>query len=72
MELLFNIFISWAPMAILIGVWVYFMRRKSRQGQYLDLSREYMTEHIAETKRLNANLERIASSLESKTMAKNA
>jgi len=38
-----------------------------KQGQYFEQVPSYMAEHIAETKRLNANLERIASVLESRS-----
>jgi ATP-dependent Zn protease len=59
--------VSWGPMLLLIAAWFYFMRRSGgmRQGQYFDEVRAYMKEHVAETKRLNANLERIAATLES-------
>lgn len=64
-------FLSWGPMLLLIGVWAFFMRRwrvtQQRQSDYMDEVRSYLTEHIAETKRLNQNLERIASALEEKT-----
>ncbi|REM67725.1 hypothetical protein DSI38_09625, partial [Mycobacterium tuberculosis] len=58
--------IGWAPMLLLIAVWLYLVRRTGgmKQSQYFDEMRNYMTAHIAETKRLNANLERIASVLE--------
>ena len=66
MQTFMQLVISWGPMLLLIGVWIYFMRRSGsmKQGQYLEAVRGYMSEHIAETKRLNANLERIASVLE--------
>ena len=66
MRTLIDILISWGPMLLLIGVWIYFIRRSGgmKQGQYFDEVRGYMSEHIAETKRLNSNLERIALTLE--------
>ncbi|HEX7864380.1 MAG TPA: hypothetical protein VF555_05500 [Variovorax sp.] len=66
MQTLLNIAISWAPMLLFISVWLYLVRRTGgmKQSQYVDEMRNYMTAHIAETKRLNANLERIASTLE--------
>ncbi|MES2318052.1 MAG: hypothetical protein V4631_11225 [Pseudomonadota bacterium] len=69
-----ELFISWAPMILLIGVWIYFMRRSGamKQGNYLDNVKEYMSEHLAETRRLNANLERIAGILESQNTGANA
>ena len=69
MHTFIDIFISWGPMLLLIAVWIYFMRRSGsmKQGQYLDEVRTYLTEHIAETKRLNSNLERIAAALEGRS-----
>jgi ATP-dependent Zn protease len=60
--------ISWAPMLLLIGVWIYFMRRSGglKQGQYFEEVRNYLSDHIAETRRMNANLERIAAVLEAR------
>jgi 5-methylthioribose kinase len=64
-------FYSWGPMLLLIGVWAFFMRRfrgtQQKQSDYMDEVRSYLTEHIAETKRLNQSLERIAFAIESKT-----
>lgn len=63
-------FFSWGPMLLLIGVWVFFMRRwrgtQQKQSDYMDEVRTYLTDHIAETKRLNQNIERIAVALEAK------
>ncbi|MBS0307548.1 MAG: hypothetical protein JSS58_01125 [Proteobacteria bacterium] len=66
MHTLFDILISWGPMLLLIGVWIYFIRRSGgmKQGLYFEQVRSYMSEHIVETKRLNTNLERIAAVLE--------
>ncbi|MGJ7605653.1 hypothetical protein ACSFA7_15040 [Variovorax sp. LT1R20] len=60
--------ISWAPMLLLIGVWIFFMRRSGglKQGQYFEEVRNYLSDHIAETRRMNANLERIAAALEAR------
>ena len=53
---LFSVILSWVPMLLLIGVWVYFLKRKSpTQEQQLDLVR-----------RNNELLERIAVALERK------
>ena len=53
MRSLFDLAVSWGPMLLLIGVWIYFMRRSGgmKQGQYFEQVRAYMSEHIAETKR---------------------
>ena len=60
--------ISWAPMLLLIGVWVFFAQRAQRtqqkQHDYMAVVQTYVAEHIAETKRISQNLERIASALE--------
>jgi ATP-dependent Zn protease len=63
-----DMLISWAPMLLLIGVWVFFAQRAQRaqqkQQNYMAVVQTYVTEHIAETKRISQNLERIASALE--------
>ena len=68
MSTFISILISWGPMLLLIGVWIYFIRRSGgmKQGQYFEEVRSYMKEHIAETKQLNKNLERIVSALEAR------
>ncbi|ATA55801.1 hypothetical protein CKY39_23125 [Variovorax boronicumulans] len=60
--------ISWGPMLLLIGVWIFFMRRSGglKQGQYIEEVRHYLSDHIVETRRMNANLERIAAALEAR------
>ncbi len=63
-----DMLISWAPMLLLIGVWVFFAQRAQRaqqkQQDYMAVVQTYVTEHIAETKRMSQNLERIANALE--------
>jgi hypothetical protein len=68
MHSLLDLVVSWGPMLLLIGVWLYLVRRSGgmKQGQYFEQVRAYMSEHIAETKRLNSNLERIAAVLEAR------
>jgi len=68
MQTFVGLVISWAPMLLLIGVWIYFMRRSGglKQGQYFEEVRNYLSDHIAETRRMNANLERIAAVLEAR------
>jgi ATP-dependent Zn protease len=65
-----DILISWAPMLLLISVWVFFAQRaqraQKRQQDYMMVAQTYVTEHIAETKRISQTLERIASALESR------
>ena len=56
-----NAFISWLPFILLIGFWVFFMRKATglgKQGPYMDRAMEHMT-------RQEALLERIAKALES-------
>lgn len=66
-----DILLSWGPMLLLIGVWIFFMSRSrgslQKQSDYMDQVRTYVTEHIAETKRMNQTLERIAIALERKS-----
>jgi ATP-dependent Zn protease len=68
MQTFLGIVISWGPMLLLIAVWIFFMRRSGslKQGQYLEEVRNYLTDHIAETRRMNANLERIAAVLDAR------
>ncbi len=66
-----DILLSWGPRLLLIGVWIFFMSRSrgslQKQSDYMDQVRTYVTEHIAETKRMNQTLERIAIALERKS-----
>ncbi len=57
--LLFEVLISWFPMVILIGVWFYFMKKNGSSNMS-----EYLKDHIEETRKMNANLERIAVAVE--------
>ena len=59
-----KIFLEWLPLLLFGGVMVYFLRKGGSQSQYIEHAKAYMTEHLAETKRLNANLERIAGLME--------
>lgn len=63
-----NLLISWGPILVLIGFWIYFIGRSGglKQGDYFEQVSKYMAEHIAETKQLNTNLERIATALEAR------
>ena len=59
MDFYTKIFINWLPMFILIGLWIYIMKRGQigKQGSYLQQS-------IEEQKVMNGFLQRIADSLE--------
>lgn len=67
---LLSILASWAPMLLLIGVWIYFMRRmgpmQRNRDQWMEVMKTYAVEHIAEIRRQNAALERIAIAMENK------
>lgn len=54
-----DIFINWFPMIVLIGVWMYFLRRM-RGGPYS----KYQQESMDLTRRQVECLERIAAALE--------
>lgn len=68
MQTFVDIFVSWGPMLLLIGVWVFFMRRwrgtQRKQLEYMADVQSYLKGHLAETERINKNLERIANALE--------
>lgn len=51
--------ISWVPMLLLIGVWVYFMRQYRASSQS-----EYLKRYTESLERCEVSLERIADSLE--------
>lgn len=58
--------ISWLPFLLLIGLWFWFsrtngMRARGSSGATLI---ELYEQQVVETRRMNANLERIAASLE--------
>jgi hypothetical protein len=58
--------VSWLPSLVLIGLWFWFsrtngMRARGSSGATLI---ELYEQQVAETRRMNANLERIAVSLE--------
>ncbi len=57
---LVSILISWAPMLLLIGVWIFFMRKQGQEGFSMPGDRE----RLEELRRQTRLLERIADSLE--------
>ncbi len=62
---LIGVLVNWFPMLLLIGVWIYFMRRMGIYGGRYGMTHgEYLKEHLEETRRLNQNLERIAHAIE--------
>ena len=57
---LLAVLLNWFPMLLLIGVWIYFMRKMNMGTK----RRGYFTEYLEEMRHMNQNLERIASVLE--------
>jgi hypothetical protein len=58
--------LAWLPFVVLILVWVWVGRKNGLMGRASSGSSmlELYEQQVAETRRMNANLERIASSLE--------
>lgn len=55
-----GILINWFPMLLLIGVWIFFLRRMGG-GRYMS---QYQRDYIAMAQRQTEVLERIAAALE--------
>jgi hypothetical protein len=72
MKTLSDLMVSSFPIFILVGFWWYFMRRyrgtQEKQTDHIVQVKTYLTEHLAETRRVNDNLGRIAKALESKNV----
>lgn len=62
---------SWGPLLLIFGVWIYLSRKSNalEQGPQFEEMKKYLVEHLAETKLLNINLDRIATALEKKSAA---
>ena len=64
MDTFIQVFISWFPMIILIGVWIFFMRKmKGPQNQtiiYLEKQNKLMKEYIKVSERIAVSLEKIS------------
>ena len=58
--------LDWVPILIFLGVLIYFLRKAGSLNQkaHLEAVKTYMTEHVAEQKRTNEMLARIATALE--------
>lgn len=52
------------PILLLIGVWIFFMKRMSKASPAVNTQLECMTAQLEETRRMNQTLERIATALE--------
>ena len=61
-----RLILDWIPFIIFIGVLIYFMKKGigGRQAKCMDSMMEYYANHLEETRKINANLDRIASVLE--------
>lgn len=66
MKDLISLAASWVPFLVLIGVWFWLSRRMGVQirGSSGATMIELYEQQVAETRRMNTNLERIAASLE--------
>ena len=53
-----ELIVAWLPFVILIGVWVYFMRRQGFVGKGMSYA-TYLEEMLKETRRQNEVLERL-------------
>lgn len=62
---------SWGPLLLVIGVWIFLSRKSNafEQEPQFEEIKQYLVEHLAETKLLNTNLNRIATALENKSAA---
>jgi Na+-transporting methylmalonyl-CoA/oxaloacetate decarboxylase gamma subunit len=63
------ILLDWVPILIFLGLLIYFMRKTAALNQkgHLEATRKYMEEHLAEVRRTNDALARIAAALERKS-----
>ncbi len=64
---LFRIILDWVPFLVFVALMFYFVRQmRGPKGQipYQEAQRNYIRDHLAETRRMNENLERIAKALE--------
>jgi len=65
-----RIVLDWVPILIFFGFLIFFMRRmgSGSQKNYLQTSQQYMSDHLAEVKRTNDLLARIATALEARSV----
>lgn len=63
------ILLDWVPILIFLGLLIYFIRKTAALNQkgHLEATRKYMEEHMAEMRRTNDTLTRIAAALEHKS-----
>jgi ATP-dependent Zn protease len=61
-----NLAVSWLPFLLLIGVWLYLSRKQGMQARGSSGASmiELYEQQVAETRRMNGYLERIAAAME--------
>ena len=64
-----GILINLMPIVLLIGVWIFFMKRMNKASPAVNTQLECMTAQLEETRRMNQTLERIATALEERRSA---
>lgn len=65
-----RLLLDWLPFMFFIGMMLYFLRKTMpRQKNHMDANQKYMNEHLAEIRRMNETLERVATALEKKSPA---
>jgi ATP-dependent Zn protease len=66
MEGVLRMLVDWIPFLVFVGVLIYFMRKGvgGKQAEYMQLVKQYHDEHLEETRKIQASLERIAVALE--------
>jgi hypothetical protein len=58
-----SLIVSWLPFVVLVGVWLWYARTSRRSSSGTSLVDLY-EQHVAESRRTNSLLERIAAALE--------
>lgn len=59
-----GVILNFLPIILLIGVWIFFMKRMSKASPAVTTQLDCMTAQLEETRRMNQTLERIAVALE--------
>lgn len=58
MDFLINFLISWGSLILMAGFWGYMLKKGHlNHSKYYERCGAYMSEHLAETRKLNQNLE---------------
>jgi ATP-dependent Zn protease len=61
---LVSLLLSWVPLLLLIGIFFWYSRKMQMRGRSGVSMIELYEQQLAETRRMNATLERIAASME--------